>query len=95
MQRETFWQRSGDDLLVYVHLSPRASKPGFGGAVGAELKVRVSAPPVDDRANTALIKLIAARFEVAPSKVSITAGHHSRHKTVKISGSPIDPADLL
>jgi len=94
MRRESFWQRSGDDLYLYVHLSPRASRPGFGDVIHTEIKVKVSAPPVDDRANTALIKLVANHFDVSPSKVNIVSGHHSRHKTIKINGSRIDPRSL-
>jgi uncharacterized protein YggU (UPF0235/DUF167 family) len=54
--------------------------------------VRVTAPPVDGRANDALCRLIAARAGVAPSRVSVVRGAKARDKVVRIEG--VDPAAL-
>jgi hypothetical protein len=56
------------------------------------LQARVSAPPVDGRANLALCKLIAKRVGVAPSRVSVVRGKKSRDKLVRVEG--IEPAVL-
>jgi uncharacterized protein len=50
------------------------------------LEVRVTEPPVDDRANSALVKLIAKRAGIARGRVSIVRGEHSREKLVRVSG---------
>lgn len=48
--------------------------------------IRVTAPPVDGRANEALVKLVAKRAGVAPSRVTITRGHTARDKTLEVEG---------
>jgi uncharacterized protein (TIGR00251 family) len=50
------------------------------------LEAKVTAPPVDGRANKALCKLIAKRVEVAPSRVSVVRGAKSRDKVVRVEG---------
>ena len=54
--------------------------------------MRVTAPPVDGRANDALCRLIAARAGVAPSRVSVVRGAKTREKLVRVQG--VDPAAL-
>ncbi len=50
------------------------------------LQARVSAPPVDGRANRALCRLIAKRLGIAPSRVSVVKGERSRDKVVRVEG---------
>ena len=69
-----------------VRLSPRAARTEIGGFAGDELRVRVTAPPVDGRANEALTRLLARRLGVARGDVRIIAGHGSRQKVVAIDG---------
>jgi len=68
-------------------VQPRAKRDEIVGMRGGTLVVRVSAPPVDGRANRALCKLIAARAGVAPSKVTIVRGEGSRDKVVEVEGA--------
>ncbi len=56
------------------------------------LQAKVTAPPVDGRANKALCGLIAKRLRVAPSRVSVVRGEKSREKVVRVEG--IDQATL-
>ncbi len=69
-----------------VRLSPRASRTEIAGFEGDELRVRVTAPPVDGRANEALTRLLAKRLGLARGDVRIVAGHGSRQKVVAIDG---------
>ena len=71
---------------VAVRLSPRASRTEIAGFEGDELRVRVTAPPVDGRANEALTRLLAKRLGLARGDVRIVAGHGSRQKVVAIDG---------
>ena len=75
-----------DGVLLAVKLQPRASKNGIVGSLGSELRIKVTAPPVDAAANEALLRLLAERLECARSRVELVRGHTSRHKTVKIHG---------
>lgn len=75
----------GDGTILKVHLTPKASKEGLAGLYGDALKVKVKAPPVDGKANKALVKFLAGRLDISSSRVEIIAGQTSRSKTVRIS----------
>ncbi len=80
------WYRWQDqDLLLQLRIQPRASRDGFGEIVDNAIKLRITAPPVDGKANSHLIAWLARQFGVAKSLVSIESGEHSRHKRVRIS----------
>jgi uncharacterized protein (TIGR00251 family) len=69
-----------------VRVQPRASRDEIAGEWQDGLKIRLTAPPVDDRANEALLRLLAARLKVPLSAVRITSGERSRTKRVEIRG---------
>ncbi|HXQ25505.1 MAG TPA: DUF167 domain-containing protein [Candidatus Acidoferrales bacterium] len=69
-----------------VRVSPRSSRDAIEGEYQGALKVRLTAPPVDDRANEALRRLLAERLKVPVSAVRIVAGEKSRTKRVAIAG---------
>ncbi len=71
---------------VQVRLQPRAAREEIAGPRHGVLLVRVTAPPVGERANRALCRLIAKRAGVAPSRVSIERGGHGRDKLVAVQG---------
>jgi len=77
-------------LYLYCHLQPRATRDEITGLHGNRLKIRITAPPADGRANAHLIKFLAKQFGVAKSQVAIESGAISRQKTVMIS----DPVRL-
>ena len=86
---------TGDDTpraQVRVRLQPRAGREELAGMRNGALLVRVTAPPVDERANRALCKLIAKRAGVAPTAVTIVRGSHGRDKLVEVAG--LDTAAL-
>jgi uncharacterized protein (TIGR00251 family) len=74
------------DARIAVRLQPRASRDEIVGLRDGILVVRVTAPPVDGRANRALCKLVAQRAGVAPSRVSVVRGARSRDKLVAVEG---------
>ena len=69
-----------------VRLTPRASGDAIVGFEGETLRVRVSAPPVEGRANRALERLLAKRLGLARGAVRVVAGQASRNKVVAIDG---------
>ena len=73
-------------LFLSVKLQPRASVNEIGQALGNELRIKVTAPPVDGAANEALVRLLAERLGCARNQVELARGHSSRHKVVKLSG---------
>jgi hypothetical protein len=74
-------------IKINVRVIPRAKKNEISGLMeDGVLKVRLTAPPVDGKANQALVKLLAKAFNVSASQISITSGAHSRNKSVYIDG---------
>jgi uncharacterized protein (TIGR00251 family) len=69
-----------------VRVQPRASRDEILGEYQDGLKIRLTAPPVDNRANEALCKLLASRLKVPLSAVRIASGERSRTKRVEIAG---------
>jgi uncharacterized protein len=69
-----------------VRVQPRASRDEIAGVWQDGLKIRLTAPPVDDRANEALRRLLATRLNVSLSAVRIASGEHSRTKRVEVRG---------
>jgi uncharacterized protein (TIGR00251 family) len=71
---------------VAVRLTPRATREEIVGARGAALVVKVNAPPVDDRANLALRKLVAQTVGIPPRDVQIVRGQKSANKLLRLQG---------
>jgi len=69
-----------------VKLHPRAKKNAITGVVGDALKLSLSAPPVDGKANQACIEFFAKLLKVPRSSVTIAAGETSRNKVIRVSG---------
>jgi uncharacterized protein (TIGR00251 family) len=79
--------------MIQVRLRPRGHADELIGLEAGVLQARVSAPPVDGKANLALCRLIAERAGVAPSRVSVVRGVKSRDKVVRVEG--VEPGALL
>jgi len=73
-----------------VRLQPRARRDEVVGERGGAVVIRVTAPPVDGKANEALCRLIARAAGVPPSRVSVVRGHTSRDKLVRVDGISAD-----
>jgi uncharacterized protein len=86
--------RDGTDWLLDVRVQPRASRTGFAGLFGDRLKVRLQAPPVDGRANEALLEFIADACHLPKSRVTLVAGQASRDKRVRLHDLAALPAAL-
>jgi uncharacterized protein len=80
------WLETGNGVQFTVHVQPRASRNEICGIQGNELKLRLTAPPVDDAANKLCIEFLAGELKIAKSRVAILSGAKSRHKIIKISG---------
>lgn len=75
-----------DYAQIEVRLRPRGSRDELIGWRDGVLQARVTAPPLDGKANRALCKLIAKRVGVAPSRVNVVRGEKSRDKLVRVDG---------
>jgi hypothetical protein len=80
-----FFQWDDQDLLLHVYLQPNAKKNELVGLHGDQLKIRITAPAVENKANKQLIKFLAKMFAVSASRVTLLKGEHSRIKSLRIS----------
>jgi len=81
----TWLQSRGDAVLLTLHIQPGAKKTEVVGLHGAALKIRLASPPVDGKANAALIAFIAEKLGIAKAQVSLVSGQTSRSKRVAIA----------
>ena len=81
------WLRDdGDALILTLHIQPAAKKTEVVGVHGDALKIRLAAPPVDGKANAALIKFIAAQLGVSKNSVTLISGDTARAKRLRVVG---------
>ncbi|MBM7062367.1 YggU family protein [Pseudomonas sp. UL073] len=89
------WFRwDGADLILACHLQPKASRDEFAGLHGERLKIRLTAPPVEGKANAQLLTFLAAAFGVAKTQVQLESGELNRHKRVRIHAPTRLPLEL-
>lgn len=79
-----YFHWDGDDLILDCHLQPKASSDGFAGLHGERLKIRLTTPPIEGRANAHLQAFIGKAFGVAKSKVILESGELGRQKRLRI-----------
>jgi len=80
---------TADGLRVRLHVMPRAKRCEVSGTHNGALKVRVTAPPVDDAANRAVIEFFSSLLHIPKSRLTIAAGLKSRDKVLQIKNLPL------
>jgi uncharacterized protein len=79
-------QESAKGISFAVKVHPRARKNAITGTVGDALKLALTAPPVEGKANQAVIEFFADLFQIPRSSVTIASGETSRNKVIRIAG---------
>jgi uncharacterized protein (TIGR00251 family) len=90
-----WYKRNAEGLTIYLYVQPGAKKTEITGVHDSELKIRLNTPPIEDRANKALLKYIAQIFNVPIRQVTLKCGAKSRHKILLITGSLVEPDRLF
>jgi hypothetical protein len=75
-----------EGVTFAIHVVPRSSKCELAGIQGDALKIRITASPVEGRANEACIRFLASLFNAKKTRIAIQAGHKSKNKLVSIAG---------
>lgn len=78
--------QDGDWLTFAVRLQPRSSRNEIAGLLDGALKIRLTAPPVEDKANEQLVEFLARQLDIARSQVSLVSGRRAKNKRVAIRG---------
>jgi uncharacterized protein (TIGR00251 family) len=82
-------------VYLAIKVQPRASKNEIGEPIGDELKIKVTAPPVDAAANQAVVELLAKALHLSRGSIQIVRGQTSRHKTIFLAGKTVEELALL
>jgi len=78
------WSVTPQGVVLRVHLQPRAARDRVAGLHGEALKIALTAPPVENAANTALLAFLSALLQIPRSSVSLVSGGKSREKRVLV-----------
>jgi len=76
-----------ENIILKVYLQPKSSKNEVVGPYQDGIKVKVTAAPIEGKANEALIRFLAKELKISPSCIEMIKGRHSREKTLRISSS--------
>ncbi|MFT5236376.1 MAG: hypothetical protein ACI8SK_001645 [Shewanella sp.] len=82
------------DLLLNLYIQPKASRDQIVGVHGEELKIAITAPPIDGKANAHLTKFLSKTFKVPKGDIKILKGELGRHKQVKVISPRIIPENI-
>jgi Uncharacterized conserved protein len=86
MTHPAFIREQPGGVLLALKVQPRASANEIGEPLGAELRIKVTAPPVDAKANESVLRVLAACLDCPRNRLELVKGHTSRHKVVRITG---------
>jgi uncharacterized protein (TIGR00251 family) len=84
-----------NSIAFKIYVQPRASRTKIAGLHGDAIKVCVTAPPVENKANNAVVHLFADLFNVSKSAVSIKSGMQGRNKTVLVNNLTLKEAQAI
>jgi len=83
----------GPFATVSVRVVPRSSKEGVAGFEGGVVRIRLNAPPVEGKANEALVRFLAKAVGVPRNRITLVTGERGRSKVVRVAG--VTPAALM
>ena len=90
MRATEFLKTVPDGVRLSLKIQPRASQNEIGAVVNGEMRIKVTAPPVDAAANEAVLRMLAERLDCPRGAVQLIRGQTSRHKQVLIRGMSAD-----
>lgn len=90
MALPSYLKAQAGGVCLSLKVQPRASKNEIAEAIGSELKIKVTAPPVDAAANEAVLRLLSDTLDCPRGSVQLIRGHTSRHKQILIQGMTLE-----
>lgn len=78
--------KNDQEVVLNLYIQPKSSRDRIAGLHDGAIKMNITAPPVDGKANSRVIAFLARLLKVPKSAITITSGHQSRKKKVTISG---------
>lgn len=90
-----WYTRDANSLTLFVYVQPGSKTTEIAGLFHEALKIKLNVAPIEGRANEALQKYMSQLFKVPMKQVTLVRGEKSRRKTIRITGSQVDPRMLL
>jgi uncharacterized protein (TIGR00251 family) len=87
--------RTPTGWTIAVHVQPGAKRTAVAGVHGNRLKIRISAPPIEGRANAAVVAFVAEQLGVPRALVTVARGERSRDKLIAVAAPECKPETLL
>ena len=78
--------KHSNELIIKIKVEPRSSKAGIIGPYGDALKVKLTSPPVEGKANKELVAVLAKELKINKKDIEIVSGQSSKNKVVRITG---------
>ena len=94
-ENATWYHHENQMITLKVIVQPGSKKNEVLGLHDEALKIKLTTPAIEGRANAALLKFIAQLFDVPKTYVTLKRGDKSRHKTIQIKNSRVRPEDIL
>ena len=95
MPEQPWYQWQGNSLILNVRVQPRASRDEVAGQHGEHLKIRLSAAPVEGKANQQLLKFVATLCDVPRNQVELLSGAGARNKRIRVDSPRKLPLGVL
>lgn len=93
-ERHRAYEWQGDMLILNLRVQPRASRDHYQGIQGDQIRVRITAPPIDGNANDYLMDFLSVIFGVPKSRITLASGSTTRNKRVRIDRPHKLPPDI-
>jgi uncharacterized protein len=88
-------QADGDSVSLSIHVQPKASRTRLAGLHGEAVKLCITSPPVDGKANAAVIQFFAKLFKIPKAAVTLASGDASRDKRLILAGISLAQAEAV
>ncbi len=89
-----WYKWEGDTLYLFIKVQPKSSRDEFCPPLNDHLKIKITAPPIDGKANSHLIKFLSKSFGTSKSSIEIISGATSKIKRIKISNPKKFPINI-
>ena len=86
----SWMQTTSKGIILNIRVVPRAAKTEAASMMGDELRIRLNAPPVDGKANKALLEFLSDSLDLPRRQIELVAGEHDRRKRILITGCPAE-----
>ncbi|MCB1648022.1 MAG: YggU family protein [Pseudomonadales bacterium] len=94
MENPAHYEWQGEDLILRCRLQPKSARDEFSEILDGQIKIRITAPPVDGKANKHLIRFLAKQCRVPQERVTIMSGDTSKQKRIRIRAPQTLPEGL-